>query len=79
MPWYSMTAIYHWERMGCTLPKFERRTTICSAADETQATERLLAEAKEYPAGDHIRFWRTTSFKRLMTRRVKNLSKSRTS
>jgi hypothetical protein len=51
-----MTAIYHWDRMGCTLPKFERRTTICLAADETQATERLLAEAKEYPAGDHIRF-----------------------
>jgi hypothetical protein len=51
-----MTAIYHWERVGDTLPKYERRTTICSAADEEAATEALLCEAKEYPAYEHIVF-----------------------
>jgi hypothetical protein len=51
-----MTAIYHWEQMGSTLPKFERRTTICSAPDEERAVEKLLAEAKEYPTSDHIKF-----------------------
>jgi hypothetical protein len=51
-----MTAIYHWEHMGCTLPKFERRTTICSASDVEQATERLLMEAKAYGAGQNIKF-----------------------
>ena len=56
MPWYSMTAIYHWERIGDTLPKYERRTTICSAAGEVAATEALLREAKEYPTDEHIVF-----------------------
>ena len=56
MPWYSMTAIYHWEQMGSTLPKFERRTTICSVPDEARAIERLLAEAKDYPTSGHIKF-----------------------
>ncbi|GAA5480741.1 hypothetical protein Hhel01_04270 [Haloferula helveola] len=51
-----MTAVYHWEQMGSTLPKFERRTTVCSAPNEAQATERLLAEAKEYPATEQIKF-----------------------
>jgi hypothetical protein len=56
MPWYSMTAIFHWERMGNTLPKFERRVTICLAADQEAATETLLREAREYPTTDHIVF-----------------------
>ena len=56
MPWFSMTAIYHWERIGDTLPKYERRVTICSAADEEAAKEALLREAKEYPASEHIVF-----------------------
>ena len=51
-----MTAIYHWEQMGSSLPKFERRTTVCSAPDEERAIERLLAEAKEYPTNEHIKF-----------------------
>ena len=51
-----MTAIFHWEQMGSTLPKFERRTTICSAPDEARAVERLLAEAKDYPVSEHIKF-----------------------
>jgi hypothetical protein len=56
MPWYSMTAIFHWKPIGETLPKFERRVTICSAADEEAATEALLREAKEYPTSEHIVF-----------------------
>lgn len=51
-----MTAIFHWERMGNTLPKFERRVTICLAADQEAATETLLREAREYPTTDHIVF-----------------------
>ena len=51
-----MTAIYLWERVGDTLPKYERRITICSAADEKAATEALLREAKEYPASEPIVF-----------------------
>ncbi len=56
MPWYSMTAIYHWERIGDALPKYERRTTICSAADEEAATEAFQREAKEYTTSEHIVF-----------------------
>jgi hypothetical protein len=56
MPWYSMTAIFHWECIGETLPKFERRVTICCAADEEAATEALLREAKEYPTSENIVF-----------------------
>ena len=56
MPWYSMTAVYHWEQMGSTLPKFERRTTICSAKDEEEATGILLTEAQDYPTSEHIVF-----------------------
>jgi|GEM_PF-2795148 len=51
-----MTAIFHWERIGDTLPKFERRVTICSAADEETATDALLREAEEYPTSEHIVF-----------------------
>ena len=51
-----MTAVYHWDRMGDTLPKYERRTTICSAVDEEAATEVLLREAREYPDGEQIVF-----------------------
>ena len=51
-----MTAIFHWERIGDTLPKFERRVTICSATDEETATEALLREAKAYPTSEHIVF-----------------------
>ena len=53
MAWYSMTAIYHWEVTGTTLPKFERRTTICSAFDEQRAEVALMKEAEEYQS-DHI-------------------------
>jgi len=49
-----MTAIYHWEATGTTLPKFERRTTICSAPDEQSAEAALLKEAEEYQS-DHIK------------------------
>ena len=54
MPWYSMTAIYHWEATGSTLPKFERRTTICSASDEQSAESKLMKEAEEYQ-NEHIK------------------------
>jgi hypothetical protein len=56
MPWYSMTAIFHWKQDGDTLPKYERRVTICSAPDEEAATKSLLREAREYPAFDNIVF-----------------------
>lgn len=56
MPWYSMTSIYHWERDGDTLPRYERRVTLCSAADEESATEALLREAKEYPDSERVVF-----------------------
>lgn len=55
MTWYSMTAIFYWEAQGKTLPKFERRTTICSASDVMRAEEILLAEAESYQ-NDHIKF-----------------------
>jgi hypothetical protein len=48
MPWYSMTAAYHWEQLGAKLPKFERRTTVCSAADDESAHNALLQEAMDY-------------------------------
>lgn len=49
-----MTAIYHWEATGSTLPKFERRTTICSASDEQSAEAVLMKEAEEYQS-EHIK------------------------
>jgi hypothetical protein len=51
-----MTAIFHWERVGDKLPKFERRVTICSAADKKAATKTLLREARAYPSSEDMIF-----------------------